>query len=1328
MFKPNESIFSSSLISSTTQKDFIDLIDQTNDNNVKNQYNHNELFQAEHDIKDYVINLKKQTINVLDDDSKMKNFQRSRKKKEGGGTIKNIKMKRKRSGFKKNADFQRRMSYNFFKVSNIYQNDNDNNSINIHNNHNNYNNNEHEIEFENDIRDDNNEIENSNNYNNSYITNDNKTNNINKSYTSFNTYSYQKSLDKIHNFIYKKKKIHTYEKNKNKKKLSNSPSHIHEILSKKYSMNKSLFEEDMSPMKCSLINNSFSFFKLPEIYNGENDSKSIENGRFLKLTHLSNKNILELNEIKKELKKSFVGQKITIDKNPTKSYLIDDITETKTNITVNENEKEKYRILTRKGYVYDSFDDEENIDEINYNFIHPDSNFIFFFDFFVFIFAFYNLISIPLLLGRNHVYCEIYDKFHFNHIINSLIDIIFIIDIIISFFIAYYNFDEILIIEPKLIAKNYLKTWFFIDLISAIPFQTFFTIFINKCKNEGLLQNPLYGKNFYYLLILFRLFKIFHVIIDNKFKEKLTNELSKYTLFNKYGNFLIHLIAVSLSLHIVACIFIFIGKNDYPNWIVHFNYNNKSFKELYLIAIYYTITTLTTVGYGDITCISSNEKIFGLFMEVIGICAYSWTLTEISNYIKVINEKTEELSNKIHILDDIKLNYPRLPNELYDRIIRYLRYQHYYEKKDKNIIIEELPIGLRNNLIYEMYKPVINNFTFFKDFSNIDFIVKVIVAFKPILSLKNDILIKDGDLVEDIIFVKRGRLSLEIPFHLIKPKKGKAVVKRNSTASIRRSTLFFNNITRENSVNNNIYCFSPTNNNQTLKNNFSFLNNTTNKNNTIKDKEEEENMQYYKILEIRRNEHFGDILMFLNQRSPLYLRVKSKKAELFFLNKQDAINISTSYPQYWKKINQKSLFNMQQIKRLINKIIKIISTEHVINPGRKYSKSNDDYGHLKSIYEDDLQTIPSFSKESDYTENDNENESVNQYENNDNNEYENYYESINNLNKDKSNEINQNDDVLKTILEDNIKEIQSSNEDNSLLSEEKKEKEKTLNLDSIINYSKINSTYKIKSFKSSTTPYKYDEINNEIYPEETFKISPQSNPNYQFTTYNHLKKTYLDNNSICSTEISFSINSEYENIDELSEGNYSKDISFRTTIKNFIQEEVKRKNNCNINPISYEENDNNNNTNINIKNNNDINIKKKGSYIPRRSSNFSLNHINKSKTRNNIFKMKSKDFTNKNTLKEDLNEKEDENKKNKNYMLSVISQNIEKDNLNLNNPELFYSEVFMKFMDRKMTKIKENNPNTEINKEDKDFIRRVTSISTMKYEFNKNYLSLKNKI
>lgn len=36
---------------------------------------------------------------------------------------------------------------------------------------------------------------------------------------------------------------------------------------------------------------------------------------------------------------------------------------------------------------------------------------------------------------------------------------------------------EQVILDPKLIAKNYLKTWFFLDLISSIPLDYIFLIF-----------------------------------------------------------------------------------------------------------------------------------------------------------------------------------------------------------------------------------------------------------------------------------------------------------------------------------------------------------------------------------------------------------------------------------------------------------------------------------------------------------------------------------------------------------------------------------------------------------------------------------------------------------------------------------------------------------------------------------------------------------------------------------------------------------------------------------------------------------------------------------
>ena len=45
--------------------------------------------------------------------------------------------------------------------------------------------------------------------------------------------------------------------------------------------------------------------------------------------------------------------------------------------------------------------------------------------------------------------------------------------------------------------------------------------------------------------------------------------------------------------------------------------------------------------------------------------------------------------------------------------------------------------------------------------------------------------------------------------------------------------------------------------------------------------------------------------MFLNKRCPLRVKVKSRKADLFYLNKKDALEISADYPHIWRKINKK---------------------------------------------------------------------------------------------------------------------------------------------------------------------------------------------------------------------------------------------------------------------------------------------------------------------------------------------------------------------------------------------------------------------------------------
>ena len=122
---------------------------------------------------------------------------------------------------------------------------------------------------------------------------------------------------------------------------------------------------------------------------------------------------------------------------------------------------------------------------------------------------------------------------------------------------------------------------------------------------------------------------------------------------------------------------------------------------------------------------------------------------------------------KIQILDEIKVTY-QLNLDLYQQIKVYLKRNILNDKQDNKAFINSLPIFLKNELMSMMYKKIINAFNFFKNFDNIDFNVRVILSFKPIIAFRNDVLIKENEFVDDIIFVRSGKLTLELPLILEK--------------------------------------------------------------------------------------------------------------------------------------------------------------------------------------------------------------------------------------------------------------------------------------------------------------------------------------------------------------------------------------------------------------------------------------------------------------------------------------------------------------------------------------------------------------------------------
>jgi Trk-type K+ transport system membrane component len=52
---------------------------------------------------------------------------------------------------------------------------------------------------------------------------------------------------------------------------------------------------------------------------------------------------------------------------------------------------------------------------------------------------------------------------------------------------------------------------------------------------------------------------------------------------------------------------------------------------LYVTSFYYTVTTITTVGYGDISANSTVEKVLAIILMIIGASGFSFAAGSLSS-------------------------------------------------------------------------------------------------------------------------------------------------------------------------------------------------------------------------------------------------------------------------------------------------------------------------------------------------------------------------------------------------------------------------------------------------------------------------------------------------------------------------------------------------------------------------------------------------------------------------------------------------------------------------------------------------------------------------
>jgi len=623
---------------------------------------------------------------------------------------------------------------------------------------------------------------------------------------------------------------------------------------------------------------------------------------------------------------------------------------------------EKSRILSRIKPLYDSFDDDESDkeNEDNLNILLPSSPIIFFLDIFLFISSFYALFNIPLLMAKEDCFCNEGNKI--NKILLYFIDILYIFDFCISFFRSYYNFELKLIKKNRKIILHYLKTDGVFDFLEAIPIFSLSKYLCTINKNV----NYCFKYNMSTSLIILKIMANIKIIKIFKIRNKKRNTTFYYILdffsenysIEKLLNNLIDFTLVFLAFHFFICLNIFLAKQTYPNWLITLNTQDKNLLYNYITSSYSLVETLTTVGYGDVVCQSMAERIFQIFFLGVGVIAYSYIISSFGNLIKNESQSSIKYSNNMKILEEIRVDYPNMPFKLYNKIYNYIESRNLAEKKlDVNVLTNSLPFNLRNVLLLIMYESCIKNFKIFKNCENSNFIIQVLSNFVPAVSKKSEILVYEGEMIEEIVIVKDGRLSLEAAIDIEDPEKSiknyfninfhgittakemKKLEEANKkiNSSLLKSSKNINDFDNAKFVLNDVVkkqvkfllnsaCEDPSilektaNDNINKKDSLDFL-----KNEPIKN--EQGNFKYIKIIDIRKNENFGGLFMFMRRPSPLSLKVKSKFAELYLLPKKDAFSIAKNYNNIWSKIHKKDFHNMLSIKHktfnILNKYIEI---------------------------------------------------------------------------------------------------------------------------------------------------------------------------------------------------------------------------------------------------------------------------------------------------------------------------------------------------------------------------------------------------------------------
>lgn len=282
--------------------------------------------------------------------------------------------------------------------------------------------------------------------------------------------------------------------------------------------------------------------------------------------------------------------------------------------------------------------------------------------------------------------------------------------------------------EAPLEERPYHKSlWLPVDIFTSLPFDIIVSLFGLSLPTK--------------IVSALRLLRIIRIV-------KLRSVMGLIDHIPKSYKIILAVSGVMLIIHWISC-----------GWMLLNPRTDMDPYSFYNISLYWTVTTLTTVGYGDITPQTNLARLYTMGVMLIGVASYGIIIGNFSRMIMLKDRYEEERKEKMNALHKY-MRFYNIPMSLQRQVFSF--YNHLLNQNisdQDHQVVNELPQALQNELNIYMKIKLIREVHIFHDCST-PCLKMIAQKLEQTYHSPNEYIIKKGDRGDEMFILGHGEVEV----------------------------------------------------------------------------------------------------------------------------------------------------------------------------------------------------------------------------------------------------------------------------------------------------------------------------------------------------------------------------------------------------------------------------------------------------------------------------------------------------------------------------------------------------------------------------------------